>query len=116
MRAWASAVAGSPTSLVRISLTLTRVVGMLHVSGVGCLPGRGGAGRPTGLCLEGRAAEVASRVHSLPCLGQGTQEPRQDSDPITAVWQVIRAGTAPGMKMSSANQPDASREDRDARE
>lgn len=109
MRAWASAVAGSPTSLVRISLTLTRVVGMLHMSGVGCLPGRGGAGRPTGLCLEGRAAEVASRVHSLPCLGQ-------DSDPITAVWQVIRAGTAPGMKVSSANQPDASREDRDARE
>lgn len=58
--------------------------------------------------LEGQFVEVAFRVYSLE---QGTQEPRQGSDPITAVWQVTGAGTAPGMKASSANLPVANETD-----
>lgn len=42
--------------------------------------------------LEGQVVEMASRVHSLLCLKQGTQAPRQDGDPVTAVWQVIERG------------------------
>lgn len=61
--------------------------------------------------LEGQVVEVASRLYSLRCLGQGTQEPSQGSDPITAVWQVTGVGTAPGMKVSSANLPVANKTD-----
>lgn len=55
---------------------------------------------PVTSALEGQVVEVAFRVYSLRCLGQSTQEPRQGSDPITAVWQVTGAGTALGMKVS----------------
>lgn len=103
--AQSSAMAGNPTSLVWIPLTLTRVVGLLRMIHVV------EQADAVASALEGQVVEVASRLYSLRCLGQGTQEPSQGSDPITAVWQVTGVGTAPGMKVSSANLPVANKTD-----
>lgn len=69
---------------------------------------------PVASDLEGQVAEVASRIHSLPCPRQGPQGPGQGSDTITAVWQVIRAVTAPGGEVISANLSVPNRKDNGA--
>ena len=58
---------------------------------------------PATSALEGQVVEVASWIHSLPCLVQGAQEPGQGSDPVPAVWRVTGAGTGPGTKVSLAD-------------
>ena len=73
--------------------------------GAGYLHREGGAGCPSDLCSRRAGCKDVLWVHNRLCPGQVTPEPRLHSDPITEVWEVTGARTAPGIKMSLANLP-----------
>ena len=50
--------------------------------------------------LEGRLLRYP-QVLGLLCLEQVTQQPRNHSGPVTAVWQVIGARAAPGVNVQT---------------
>ena len=59
---------------------------------------------PVTSVLEGQVVEMYSGC-TTSSAQQVTPEPKRHGDPITEVWQVTGARTAPGIKMSLANFP-----------